>query len=149
MALKNLAAAFGENSIRVLAIALDREHAVQLAGDLLVSSGRTTPEYTVEMLEVLDTHGPYFVIAPGIALAHSGPSELVIETGLSFVSLAEPVIFGNEANDPVRLVIAMCAVDHDSHLEMLRELAELLSNPQHVNSLLTATDVEQIRELFA
>ena len=148
MSFPTLATAFGENSIRVLAVALDREHAVQLSGDLLVSSGRVTPEYSTAMVEVLETHGPYFVIAPGIALAHAKVSDAVISTGLSLVTLAEPVVFENEANDPVKLIIGMSAIDHDSHLEMLKELSFLLSDVQTVNSLLNAVDTEQIRELF-
>jgi PTS system ascorbate-specific IIA component len=143
-----LSQAFAEHSIQVLAVALDREHAVQLSGDLLVASGRATPEYSTAMVEVLETHGPYFVLAPGIALAHSKPSEHVMSTGLSLVTLAEPVVFENAANDPVKLVIGMCAIDHDSHLEMLKELSFLLSDVQTVNSLLNAVDTEQIRELF-
>jgi PTS system ascorbate-specific IIA component len=143
-----LAEAFGENSLRVFAAALDREHAIELAGDLLVSSGRVTPEYTVSMVDVLESHGPYFVIAPGIALAHAKPSEFVISSGLSLVTLAEPIVFGNEANDPVELVFGLCAVDHDSHIEMLAELSNLLSDNEAVNILLNAGDTEQIRSLF-
>ena len=148
MSFPKLAEAFGENSIRVLAAALDREHAIELAGALLVASGRVTPEYTTAMVEVLDTHGPYFVIAPGIALAHAKPSESVLATGLSLVTLAEPIVFGNEANDPVKLVFGLCAVDHDSHIQMLGELSTLLSNNESVNILLNAGDTEQIRSLF-
>lgn len=148
MSFEKLAIAFGEDSIRVLAVALDREHAVELSGDLLVSSGRVTPEYVTQMVDILESHGPYFVLAPGIALAHSKPSESVITTGLSLVTLAEPVAFGNEANDPVRLVIGMCATDHDSHIQMLAELAALLGHEPTVNSLLNAVDTEQIRALF-
>ncbi len=148
MSFPKLAEAFGENSIRVLAAALDREHAIELAGDLLVASGRVTPDYTTAMVEVLDTHGPYFVIAPGIALAHAKPSESVLATGLSLVTLAEPIVFGNEANDPVKLVFGLCAVDHDSHIQMLGELSTLLSNNESVNILLNAVDTEQIRSLF-
>jgi PTS system ascorbate-specific IIA component len=143
-----LAEAFAENSLRVFAAALDREHAIELAGDLLVSSGRVTPEYTVSMVDVLESHGPYFVIAPGIALAHAKPSEFVISSGLSLVTLAEPIVFGNEANDPVELVFGLCAVDHDSHIEMLAELSNLLSDNEAVNILLNAGDTEQIRSLF-
>lgn len=148
MSFPKLAEAFGENSIRVLAAALDREHAIELAGDLLVASGRVTPEYTTAMVEVLDTHGPYFVIAPGIALAHAKPAESVLATGLSLVTLAEPIVFGNVANDPVKLVFGLCAVDHDSHIQMLGELSTLLSNNESVNILLNAGDSEQIRSLF-
>lgn len=143
-----LAQAFAENSIRVGAVALDREHVLQLCGELLVASGRTTPDYTDAMLAALTELGPYFVIAPGIALAHAGPSEAVMATGLSLLTLAEPIVFGHESNDPVRLVVGLCAVDHDSHLELMAALAEFLADADTVNFVLNASDYEQIRELF-
>ena len=148
MGFPKLADAFADNSIRVWAAALDREHAIELAGDLLVASGRATPEYTSAMVDVLESHGPYFVIAPGIALAHAEPADSVIATGMSLVTLAEPIVFGNEANDPVQLVFGLCASDHDSHIEMLAELSNLLSDNDAVNILLNAGDTEQIRSLF-
>jgi mannitol/fructose-specific phosphotransferase system IIA component (Ntr-type) len=46
------------------------------------------------------------------------------------------------------LVVGMCALDHDSHLEMLAELAALLGDSDAVNIMLNAGDTEQIRELF-
>jgi PTS system ascorbate-specific IIA component len=64
------------------------------------------------------------------------------------VTLAEPITFGNDANDPVKLVFGLCAVDHDSHLDLLAELSALLSDNETVNILLNAVDSEQIRELF-
>lgn len=143
-----LAKAFGEDSIRVGAIALDREHAIEMAGELLVASGRSTPEYTESMLEAVAENGPYIVIAPGIALAHGRPSEAVLEIGLSLVTLAEPVVFGNEANDPVRLVVGLCAVDHSSHIAIMAELATFLGDSSSVNNLLNAVHNDQIRLLF-
>ena len=143
-----LSLAFPENSIHVGAIALDREHAIELAGNLLVASGRTTPQYTDEMLGALVEHGPYMVIAPGIALVHGRPSEAVLETGLSLVVLGEPIEFRHASNDPVRLVIGLCAFDHSSHIEIMQELALALSDDKFVNSLLNAGNSEDIRQLF-
>ncbi len=148
MRFEALADALSADSIRVGAIALDREHAIEMAGDLLVAGGRTTPDYTGQMIDALVEHGPYMVIAPGIALVHGRPSEAVVETGLSLLTLAQPVQFGNAANDPVRLVIGLCAFDHSSHLGLMQELATFLMNDGYVNSLLNAVDSEQIRELF-
>ena len=148
MSLLRLSEAFADHSIRVKAAALDREHAIELVGQLLVASGRTTPDYTDAMVQVLDSHGPYFVIAPGIALAHAKPAEHVLTTGLSLLTLAEPIMFGNEANDPVELVFGLCATDHDSHIDILAELSTLLSDNDAVNILLNAGDPEQIRSLF-
>ena len=143
-----LAKAFADNSIRVGAIALDREHAIEMAGELLVASGRSTPEYTESMLDAVAENGPYIVIAPGIALAHGRPSEAVLEIGLSLVTLAEPVVFGNEANDPVRLVIGLCATDHSSHIDIMAELATFLGDSVSVNTVLNAVDSDHIRSLF-
>jgi PTS system ascorbate-specific IIA component len=142
-----LAEAFGPHSIRVGAVPLDRSHAISMAGDLLVASGRVTPEYVEEMVQAVEDHGPYIVIAPGIALAHGRPSPVVIETGLSLVTLAMPVNFGSH-NDPVRLVFGLSAFDHTSHLDTMKSLAELLGNEQFVNMLLNAQEESQIRQYF-
>ena len=143
-----LATAFAEHSIRVGAIALDREHAIEMAGELLVASGRSTPEYTESMIDAVAENGPYIVIAPGIALAHGRPSEAVLEIGLSLVTLAQPVVFGNEANDPVRLVVGLCATDHSSHIDIMAELATFLGDSVSVNTVLNAVDSDHIRSLF-
>jgi PTS system ascorbate-specific IIA component len=118
-----------------------------MAGDLLVASGRVTPDYVEEMVQAVEDHGPYIVIAPGIALAHGRPSPAVIETGLSLVTLAMPVNFGSH-NDPVRLVFGLSAFDHSSHLDTMKSLAELLGNEQFVNMLLNAQEESQIRQYF-
>lgn len=141
--------ALGPHSIRVAAVPLDRNHAIEMAGELLVASGRVTPEYVEDMVAAVEEHGPYIVIAPGIALAHARPGASVIETGLSMVTLAWPVVFGNEANDPVRLVIGLAAFDHDSHLDLMRELAEVLGNAEFVNLVLNAREPEDIRQALA
>jgi PTS system ascorbate-specific IIA component len=143
-----LANALAEHSIRVGAIALDRERAIEMAGELLVASGRSTPEYTESMIDAVAENGPYIVIAPGIALAHGRPSEAVLEIGLSLLTLAQPVVFGNEANDPVRLVIGLCATDHSSHIDIMAELATFLGDSVSVNTVLNAVDSDHIRSLF-
>lgn len=139
----------GPHSIRVGAVPLDRNHAIEMAGDLLVASGRVTPEYVSQMVEAVEEHGPYIVIAPGIALAHARPSATVIESGLSIVTLAWPVVFGNQANDPVRIVIGLAAFDHESHIEIMRELAEALSDEKFVNLMLNAVQPEDIRQALS
>lgn len=140
-----LSEALGPHSIRVGALPLDRNHAIEMAGDLLVSSGRVTPEYVQQMIEAVETNGPYIVIAPGIALAHGRPSPEVIETGLSILVLAWPIVFGNQANDPVRIVIGLAAFDHESHLDLMKDLAEALSGEEFVNMLLNARESDDIR----
>lgn len=149
MSLAALSSAFAPNSIEVGVVVDSREAAIVAVGGLLEASGRTTTGYTGEMLAVLDELGPYFVIAPGIAIAHARPSESVISAGLSLAVLAEPVEFGSDHNDPVRLVFGLCAKDHDGHIEVLAGLAEVLSDDSQINFLLNAPDASRIHEYLA
>jgi len=141
--------ALAEGSISVRATASNWKQAIELAGDALVTSQRTTTQYTEAMVQAFEELGPYMVIAPGIALAHARPSEAVLGTGLSLITLSEPVVFGSEANDPVRLVIGLAAVDHDSHIDLMAALSDLLMDVMKVNMLLQAENIEQVRELLS
>jgi PTS system ascorbate-specific IIA component len=115
-------------AIRLHERAVDWRAAVRLAGDALVASRATTPAYTDEMVATVEQLGPYIVLAPGIALAHARPSPAVLRTGMSLVTLVEPVPFGHRTNDPVHLVIGLAATDEAGHMTALSTLAELLAD---------------------
>lgn len=143
----NLAEAL--SSIQTQADAADWRAAIRLAGDGLVAGGATTDAYTDEMIDAVEKHGPYIVIAPGIALAHSRPSPAVLAGGLSWVGLSEPVEFGNKANDPVTLVIGLAAKDHDAHLQVMRALAGVLSNGPAMEQLRAAATPDEVRAVLS
>jgi PTS system ascorbate-specific IIA component len=143
-----LADAFGEGSILIKGSVDDRSAAIELAGELLVASGKAKKSYVQSMLEAVEKFGPYIVIAPGIALAHGKPSEDVVETGLSLLVLESAIEFQHSQNDPVQLVFGLAATDHDSHIELMADLAQFLSDHERVNSLLTCSDSSQIRALL-
>ena len=146
---RRLAEAFAPGSVAAQVAAVDWRAATRVAGELLVASGRTTPAYTQDIIQMLEELGPYQVIAPGIALVHARPSEAVLTTGLSLAVLEHPVEFGSKANDPVRLVFGLAAQHHDSHIEVLAEIANKLSNERFVNSLLTIHSESDFHRLLA
>ena len=143
----NLAEAFASGSLAVRVSAITPTEAIERVGELLVASGRTTAHYTAQMLQAIEEFGPYIVIAPGVALAHARPSEAVLSTGMALAVLSEGVNFGSP-NDPVRLVFALAAKDHDGHIEVLAQLAEHLSDEEFVNSLLNASTADEIGRLL-
>lgn len=126
----------------------DWRAAVVAAGDLLVKTGSTTPAYTDQMLAALDRYGPYIVIAPGFALAHAQASDDVLQTGMCFIQLTEPVAFGHETNDPVSLVAGLASKDHDAHMSALQQLAMFLSTPDMMEKLQQAETSEALCELL-
>ncbi len=136
------------DSIQVGACAEDWRAAVRVSGDALVASGATSPAYTGEMIATVEQLGPYIVIAPGIALAHSRPSPAVHRAGISLVTLARPVKFGHHQNDPVQLVIGLAAPDDEGHVTALATLAEFLADEGRRTALLAAPDPAAIRRMI-
>lgn len=134
-------------AIRIGAAAADWRAAVRVAGDALVASGATDPAYTDEMIATVEQLGPYIVIAPGIALAHSRPSPAVHRAGMSLVTLAQPVEFGHRQNDPVRLVVGLAAPDEEGHVTALSTLADFLSDDARQQALMAAIDPEAVRRM--
>jgi ascorbate PTS system EIIA or EIIAB component len=144
-----LSDSFGDGSIVIKDSVADRNQAISIAGELLVASQRVSPEYIESMIDAIEKFGPYIVIAPGIALAHGKPSDEVISTGLSLLVIREAIEFKHSQNDPVQLVFGLAATDHDSHIALMAELANFLSDADRINSVLTCSNIEQIRAVIA
>jgi PTS system ascorbate-specific IIA component len=83
------------------------------------------------------------VVSPGIAVAHALPDEGVITPALALVTLQPPVNFGHTENDPVRLLIAIAAVDASQHVEALKDVADVLSDPEKRLHLMQAADRQE------
>jgi PTS system ascorbate-specific IIA component len=135
------------SAIRIGASADDWRSAVRESGDALVASGVTEDAYTDEMIATVEQLGPYIVIAPGIALAHSRPSPSVHRAGISIVTLAKPVEFGHRENDPVRLVVGLAAPDDEGHVTALATLADFLSDESRREALMTASTASAVRAM--
>jgi len=144
-----LNSAFGSGSVLLNQKANSWQHAIELAGSGLINSGRVLPEYSQAMVAAVEELGPYMVIAPGIALAHARPSELVLENGLAVVTLSEGIAFGADRFDPVRIVFALAAKDHDSHIDVMAALSELLLDEESITILLSSSEESQVRSLFS
>ena len=124
------------------------ETAVRLSGNILVEKGYVEPCFVEAMVKLVQENGPYIVIAPGLAFPHARPQDGAKIMGMSLIRLVEPVEFGNEDNDPVRLVIALSATDSSSHIEALAELFEVIAEEENRDRLLQAATPEEIMAVF-
>ncbi len=116
----------------------DWQGAIRAVGQLLEADDAVEPRFVDAMINVAKEFGPYIVVAPGIALPHARPEDGVKRASIGMISLAQPVEFGNEENDPVWLVIALAAVDHKQHIQGLAELAAVLGDEDNVARLRAA-----------
>ncbi len=125
----------------------DWKEAARLSGQLLLDHGYIEAEYIDKMIETVETHGMYILVAPRVAFFHARPEHGALKTGLSLVTSEEGVRFGVPDKDPVQLMFAMSATDKDSHLDLLAGLSRILKDPDTIEELAkqkTPEDVERI-----
>ncbi len=124
------------------------KEAIHLAGKLLVDSGDIDPRYIDEAIQVATDVGPYFVVRPSVAIAHGRPSPLVHRISLSMVTLNPAIEFGHEDNDPVSILFLLAAIDNYSHIDVLEDLARILSNDDLVSLLINIENPDELRDFF-
>jgi len=137
-----------ESAIIVGAEADDWRAAVRVAGRALAASGATRPGYADEMIRMIEEHGPYVVIAPGLALAHARPGPEVLADGLAVVTLATPVPFGHPHNDPVSVVLGLAIKSADTHIETVAELANVFNDASAISRLANAASVAEVLDIM-
>lgn len=137
-----------ESAIVIGAEAADWRAAVTLAADALAASGAAKPEYAHEMIRMIEEHGPYVVIAPGLALAHARPGPEVLRDGLSIVTLAAPVNFGHPYNDPVRVILGLAIVNADEHLAAVAALANVFNDSHAIEELAAAKSASEVQRIM-
>ncbi|MGE5591389.1 MAG: PTS sugar transporter subunit IIA [Bacillota bacterium] len=125
----------------------DWREAIRRAAAPLVTGGAVTPSYVAAMERVMEEMGPYFVIVPGVALAHARPEEGALQPALALSRLSEPVNFGHEDNDPVWLVMVLAGSSDESHLGLLQQVARFLGDTAALERLRSAETPEEAAAL--
>jgi len=134
-------------NINLKATAKDWKEAMRLSGKLLVNSNYVTEGYVDLTIKTVEEFGPYIVIIPGLALSHSRPDVTVLKTGISLLTLSEPIHFNCE-NDPVDIVVTLAAVNDTDHIGLLSKLCDYLSEEKNLDFIRNCIDPEEMaREL--
>ena len=128
--------------------AQDWQEAIRLSAAPLLQANIIESSYIDAMIESVVEHGPYIVIGPHLALAHARPEDGANQLGLSVVKLRNSVPFHHDFNDPVQLVFCLSAVDSFSHLNIMRELVNLIHDAEKVNRLCQAHTVNEFKEIL-
>ncbi|MFO7944348.1 MAG: PTS sugar transporter subunit IIA [Anaerolineales bacterium] len=119
-----------ENIVTATLVGLEPEgwrEAIRAVCAPLLEAEAIQSTYIDRCIEMVDEHGPYMVVAPGIALAHARPEDGVLRLCLSVATLSDPVLFHHPQNDPVDLILAFGSPDNQQHIHLLTALAEGLS----------------------
>ena len=121
------------------------QEALELCAVPLLQADIISPQYVTAIVQQHQRLGPYYVLAPGLAMPHARPEEGAKGLGLSLLKLQEGVFFGSEDGDPVDLIIMLAAPDKHSHIELIAALAELFTREDAMAELHQATTVQEIK----
>lgn len=137
-----------DTDIIIQAKASGWEDSIKLVSQPLLDDGTITDQYVTAMIDTVKEFGPYIVIGPHLALAHARPEEGANRLGLSVATLEEPVSFGHETNDPVKIIFCLSAIDSFSHLNIMKNLIDLINDEEKIDQLTEVKSEEAFKQLL-
>ncbi len=126
----------------------DWKQAIRLSAQPLLAKETMTEAYIDAIFNSHQELGPYYVLAPGLAMPHARPEQGAIKNGLSLLHIKQGVSFDAEENDPVYVVIMLCALSGDEHINMITALADIFSDDERLSALLKASSIEEIQRVI-
>lgn len=137
-----------EKDITIGVQAVDWEDAIAKSAQPLLEEKAIEKSYIEAMIDAVHRIGPYIVLGNHVALAHARPECGVNKLSVHFSTLNPPIPFGSDKFDPVSLIITLAAVDADSHLELISELASVLMEEENVERLTEAKTPREFLKLL-
>ena len=135
-------------NIQIVDSVSDWKQAIRLSAQPLLAKETITEEYIEAIFNSHQELGPYYVLAPGLAMPHARPEQGAIKNGLSLLHIKQGVSFNADENDPIYVVIMLCALSGDEHINMITALAEIFSNDERLSALLKASTLETIQTVI-
>ena len=121
------------------------EEAIEAVALPLLKEEVIEKKYVEAMIHSVKEYGPYIVIGKHLALAHARPEDGVNQLGISVATIKQPVNFGNKEMDPVKIIFCLAATDSYSHLNIMKELVDLINDEEKLESLINSTGIEEFK----
>ena len=135
-------------NIQIVQSVSDWKQAIRLSAQPLLAKETMTEAYIDAIFNSHQELGPYYVLAPGLAMPHARPEQGAIKNGLSLLHIKQGVSFDAEENDPIYVVIMLCALSGDEHINMITALADIFSDDERLSALLKASSIEEIQRVI-
>jgi PTS system mannitol-specific IIA component len=132
-------------SIRLDAVAADRDDAIRQAGAALIEAGAVEPGYVDAMLERENSVSTY--VGEGVAIPHGTLAGKDAVTDDAIVVLRFPAGVDWDGND-VKVAVGIAAKGN-GHIALLSQLATVLLDPGKAAALRDATEPDRVYELLA
>lgn len=133
-----------ENRIVTIDHVDDWKKAITIAADPLLKDGSIEMEYVDQMIESVEKHGPYIVLADHFALPHASSASGVNKLSMSLLIVKDEV---DLMGKPVNLFMVLATIDNTSHMKALASLTEILYDEKNM-ALFCEGNKQQILDLI-
>lgn len=133
-----------ENIILNQALAT-KEEAIRLTGKILVDRGYVKPSYVEKMLEREEMTSTFMGNFVAIPHGTDDAKHEVIESGIAIIQVPEGVDFGD--GNIVKLIFGI-AGKGDEHLDILSNIAIVVSEEENVEEIVKASTKEDVLSFF-
>ncbi|WP_042143477.1 PTS sugar transporter subunit IIA [Paucisalibacillus sp. EB02] len=133
------------NNIKLNQSFSGKEEAIRFTGQILVDNGHVEAPYVKKMLERENLTSTF--MGNNVAIPHGTEDarDLVLKTGLSVVTVPSGVDFGD--GNIVKVLIGI-AGKGDDHLEVLSNIAIVLSEEENIQKIVNASSEKEIIRIF-
>ncbi len=136
-----------KENIQILEKVSNWQEAIKVAVQPLIDTGYVEPRYVDGIIENTNKYGPYYVLCEDLALLHAGSDQGVIKKQLAITILREPIRFKADGYN-VRVLLTLAADDPESHMDAIRSISTIFSDPKQIKRLVDATSTDDIYEQF-
>lgn len=130
------------NQVQLNVSEVNWREAIRRCAQSLVKHKTIHQSYVEKMINAVETLGTYMVFIPGIAFAHASPEQAVLAEGISLLTLANPIYFGDKQQERVDVIVVFAA--KDKHSRLLPQLVSILEVPANQKRLKQASCYQDI-----
>ncbi|MFK4784587.1 PTS sugar transporter subunit IIA [Fusobacterium sp. MFO224] len=136
-----------EGKIVVLDQVRDWKDAIKKVAEPLLKRGDIENSYVEAIFNKIQKMGNYIIIEPKIAMPHARPEDGVNKTCISFLKINEGVLFDGE-EEKVYLIFMLAASDNSSHIDILKDLMEIIDDEDKIEKLISVKSIEETKKLL-
>jgi len=135
------------NSVVLKQHASTWEEAIEVCMKPLLEKNAVERSYVDAIIERTKELGPFYVLAPGLAMPHERPEKGVNKDCFSFVTLKEPVTFPD--GQEVDILIGLAATSTDIHNgEAIPQIVTLFDDEDAFDKIRAAQTNEDIYKIM-
>lgn len=116
------------------------------ASEPLIKQGYVEERYPEELIKNTEKFGAYYILVDNVAFLHVRPEQGVIKNQISVLLNRQDVYFSE--NKKAKLFITMAACGSEDHIQIISQLAELFSDDEKINNIISSETKEEIYNIL-